>query len=395
MPTIETDAQWRLQLPENFMLRRHLPVGGSYWLSERDGDLLLLPRIPDLRKLYVECTTVCNLRCRTCMRNAWEDGEGTLSMATFGRLPAGLDALPELRRVVFAGYGEPLCHPHILDMVRAVRERGLEVTIASNGLLVDLALARELVALGVDRLVLSMDGARPETYAGLRGAALAQVIDGIGFLNEAKARAGSLRPTLAIEFVALRSNVEELGELARLAARLDASCVVVSHPLAHSEEMYAQALYGHAPARSWGPGGWPVHSGDWVTWGTLDLPRMHWGAERRCRFVGDRAAVLGWDGGVSPCYALSHTYSYLALDGVRKRVSRYVVGRLGTWSLAQIWTSEEYARFRSEVRGFHFPSCPDCDLRATCDLRQRNEGCWGWNPSCADCLWAQDIVRCP
>ena len=33
-----------------------------------------------------------------------------------------------------------------------------------------------------------------------------------------------------------------------------------------------------------------------------------------------------------------------------------------------------------------FPSCPDCDLRDTCDLRKLNEGCWGWNPSCADCL---------
>ena len=28
-------------------------------------------------------------------------------------------------------------------------------------------------------------------------------------------------------------------------------------------------------------------------------------------------------------------------------------------------------------------------------LRQDNQGCWGPNPSCADCLWAQDIVRCP
>ncbi len=24
-----------------------------------------------------------------------------------------------------------------------------------------------------------------------------------------------------------------------------------------------------------------------------------------------------------------------------------------------------------------------------------NDGCWGWCPSCADCLWAQVIVPCP
>ncbi|MEW5719342.1 MAG: SPASM domain-containing protein, partial [Chloroflexota bacterium] len=79
----------------------------------------------------------------------------------------------------------------------------------------------------------------------------------------------------------------------------------------------------------------------------------------------------------------------------QKQVARYVLGDVGAQSLAEVWMTENYVRFRSEVRGFHFPSCPDCDLRETCDLRGRNEGCWGWNPSCADCLWAQDIVRCP
>jgi radical SAM protein with 4Fe4S-binding SPASM domain len=104
---------------------------------------------------------------------------------------------------------------------------------------------------------------------------------------------------------------------------------------------------------------------------------------------------VGWDGGVAPCYALSHNYSYFAIDGRKKQVSRYLLGNVNEQPLAETWISEEYMRFRGEVRGFHFPSCPNCDLRESCDLRERNEGCWGWNPSCADCLWAQDIVRCP
>jgi len=122
---------------------------------------------------------------------------------------------------------------------------------------------------------------------------------------------------------------------------------------------------------------------------------MHWGASRRCRFIHDHAIVVGWDGGVSPCYALSHNYSYYTIDGMKKQVSRYILGNTNEQSLFDIWTSEEYMRFRSEVKAFHFPSCPDCDLRDSCDLREQNHGCWGWNPSCADCLWAQDIIRCP
>ncbi|HNS38007.1 MAG TPA: SPASM domain-containing protein, partial [Anaerolineaceae bacterium] len=165
--------------------------------------------------------------------------------------------------------------------------------------------------------------------------------------------------------------------------------------LPYTEDMRAEMLYGYDPQPSLAAVNWPVHTGAWVTWGALELPRMHWGAERRCRFVQDRSIVVGWDGSVTPCYALSHNYSYFAIDGIHKQVERYILGNVVNQSLAEIWMSEDYVRFRSEVRSFHFPSCPNCDLRETCDLRQRNEGCWGWNPSCADCLWAQDIVRCP
>jgi tungsten cofactor oxidoreducase radical SAM maturase len=288
-----------------------------------------------------------------------------------------------------------MTHPNILEMIQKVRERDLNVTLGSNGLLLSAEMARELVRLGVDRLIVSVDGVKQETYADIRGATLSQVLNNIRGLNEAKSQLGSLTPALGIEFVVLQSNVSELPELTRLASRLNAARVLVSNVLPYTEEMRNEILYGYEPRPPFSAGGWPVKADAWVMWGTLELPRMHWGAERRCRFVQDRAGVVGWDGGVSPCYALSHNYNYFTVDGRKKQVSRYVLGNVNEQPLAEIWMSEEYVRFRSEVRGFYFPSCPDCDLRENCDLRERNEGCWGLNPSCADCLWAQDIIRCP
>jgi len=392
---VTADTEGRLVLPDAFLLRRHIAPSAEYWLDEREGDLILHPRLPDARKLYVEPTTVCNLACRTCIRNVWEDPETDMSMDTFAALMNGLEGLPHLQRVIFTGFGEPLAHPHILDMIQRVRERELAVTVGSNGLLLDARMSRELVRLGVDRLVVSVDGMTSETYASVRGAMISDVLDNIRALNEAKQGMNSLFPALGIEFVALKSNIAELADLSNLAKRLGAARVLVSNVLAYTEDMRGEILYGHEPQPPFSAVGWPVTLGAWVTWGTLELPRMHWGAERRCRFVQDRALVVGWDGGVAPCYALSHTYSYFAIDGKKKQVSRYVLGNVNEQPPAEIWMSEEYVRFRSEVRGFHFPSCPDCDLRETCDLRERNEGCWGCNPSCADCLWAQDIVRCP
>lgn len=392
---VSADSKGRLLLPDAFLQRRHIGANAEYWLDKREGDIILHPRVPDARKLYVEPTTICNLACRTCIRNVWEDDQADMTMETFGALMEGLDGLSSLERVIFTGFGEPLAHPHILDMIQAVRERGIAVSVGSNGLLLDPRMSRELVRLGVDRLVVSVDGVKAETYAGVRGAMLSAVLDNIRALNEAKQQMNSLFPALGIEFVALRRNVAELGDLTGLAMRMGAARVLVSNVLPYTEDMRGEILYGHEPQPPFSAGGWPVKLGAWVTWGNLELPRMHWGAERRCRFVQDRSLVVGWDGSVAPCYALSHNYSYFAIDGRQKQVTRYVLGNANQQPLDEIWMSEEYVRFRSAVRAFHFPSCPDCDLRETCDLRERNEGCWGWNPSCADCLWAQDIVRCP
>lgn len=395
MPLVSMDAEGRLVLPADFRQRRHMAGENHFWVDERDGDLILHPRRPDARKLYLEPTTGCNLQCRTCIRNVWEDPIQPMSMDTFRQVVEGLDQLPNVQRVVFTGFGEPLTHPHILDMIQAIREKQIDVTLGTNGLLMDRPISEALIRLGVDRVVVSVDGVRPETYAGVRGAMLAGVLENIRQLAEAKSRLGSLTPALGIEFVALKSNVSELAGLSGLASRLGAARVLVSNVLPYTEEMRAEILYGYEPRPPFTAGGWPVKADAWVMWGTLELPRMHWGAERRCRFVHDKAMVIGWDGGVSPCYALSHTYTYFAVDGRQKQVSRYLLGNVNQASPADMWMSEDYVRFRSEVRAFHFPSCPDCDLRETCDLRERNEGCWGWNPSCADCLWAQDIVRCP
>jgi len=383
-----------IQVPGE-VLHRRSAVNGEFWLEAHDGGLLLLPRLADLRKLYVEPTTACNLSCRTCARQNWSDPDAWMDIGVFQRLIEQTAELPMLRRIEFCGIGEPLTHPDLLDMIRMARERALAVTVSSNGLLLNKAICEELVGLRVDRLVLSLDGVEPRTYEDIRGIPIADVLANARLLKKAKEERGSLLPALEIEFVAMRRNARELPDLARLASELGATRILVSNVLAHTEEMYEQILYGYGPRGASALPGWPVQTGAWVVWGTFDLPRMHWGAERRCRFVQDSAAVIGWDGGVSPCYALAHNYDYLALDGRRKKVSRYLQGRIPYQSLLEIWTSEEYARFRSEVKNFRFPSCPDCELRATCDLREQNKGCWGWNPSCADCLYAQDIVRCP
>ena len=395
MPKLTPDEHGRFHLPADFLTRRRLDPQAEYWLDERDGDLILHPCRPDVRKLYIEVTTACNLNCQTCIRHSWVDPSAHMKRETFERILADLPAFPALDQVVLTSFGEPLVHPRILEIIEKLRERGLMVTLGTNGLLLDDRIARELVRLGVSQVVVSIDGIQPDTYADVRGAQLAEVLENIQRLNEAKRQAGAVQPTLGVEFVAMKSNVAELDSLAELAGRLGVARAVVSNVLPYTAEMNAEKLYGYEPIAPLKSGGWPVRSDAWMKWGITELPRMHWGGEPHCRFVHDYAIVIGWDGGVSPCYALSHSYHYYTIDGIEKEVRRHTFGNVHQSSLADIWMSEEYTRYRSAVRAFHFPSCPDCDLRETCDLRLENNACWGPNPSCADCLWAQDIVRCP
>ncbi len=395
MPKVVVGENGLFRLLNDSRKWNRLPPGTECWVEQTDETIVLLPRLPDIRKLYVEPTTDCNLNCRTCVRNAWQDPTAYMTRETFQRLMAQSESLPNLKTMIFGGIGEPLIHPEILDMIHLASERGLQITVTTNGLLLDRAMASELIKMKLKRIVVSLDGVNPDTYKHVRGTTISQVLENIRSFNDVRLSLGSLLPAVEIEFVALKSNVEELRDLPDLARQLAATRLLVSNVLAHTEEMREEVLYGYEPQTPLPANGWPVKLDAWVLWGTPDLPRMHWGAEQRCRFIQDKATVIGWDGSVVPCYALCHNYSYYAVDGKQKQVSRYPLGNINQRSLTEIWTSEDYCRFRNEVRNFNFPSCPDCDLRETCDLRERNEGCWGWNPSCADCLYAQDIVRCP
>ncbi len=395
MTDITPNLKGEILIPDGFFQRRRLDPQTSFWLDEREGDLILYPRLPDARKLYIEVTTACNLTCHTCIRNSWSDPSAHMADVTFERILESIRNLPNLERVIFTSFGEPLVNPKLFSMIEAVRGLDLDVTLGSNGVLLSDQVSRKLIQLGVDQLVVSIDGGKPETYEGVRGTQLSLIIKNLEAFNRVKNELGVIKPTLAVEFVAMRSNQDELMEVLNLASELNAARLIVSNVLPYTEDMNDEKLYGYGPKEPLNTGSWPVKSDAWIRWGVIETPRMFWGAERRCRFVQDKSLVVSWDGTVTPCYAYSHSYQYYAIDGVLKNVERYSLGNVNEQLLDEIWMSEEYTRFRSNVRAFHFPSCPDCDLRETCDLRQKNEGCWGPNPSCADCLWAQDIVRCP
>lgn len=65
--------------------------------------------------------------------------------------------------------GEPLLHKQIVDMIKFAKRKGvIEVLLNTNGLLLTPELITKLATSGLDWLIVSVDGVKPETYAKIR-----------------------------------------------------------------------------------------------------------------------------------------------------------------------------------------------------------------------------------
>src|SRR4051794_14382717 len=169
--------------------------------------------------LQLEVTSACNLACAMCLvsyREPVNRAAGAMPMELFRRL---VDGTPGLARLTLQGLGEPLLQPHLLDMVSYAKGRGIEVGFNTNGMLLTRARADRLVALGLDWLHVSLDGATAATYESIRSRAdFARVGGNLQQLQEAKRAAASDRPRVRVGFVAMRRNVRELPDLVGLLA---------------------------------------------------------------------------------------------------------------------------------------------------------------------------------
>ena len=193
-----------------------------------------------LGRLYIEPTNRCNLDCRTCMRQGWEEGLGFMDSPLFAEILSGLRAFPRAPGIFFGGYGEPLSHPRIADMVALAKAAGGEVELISNGILLDAAMADRLVAAGLDRLWVSVDGASPASYADVRlGDHLPEIIANLESLRQRKSGI-----ELGISFVAMRRNIADLPAVLDLAAKLGAGRFSLSNVEPYTTDMEREVLYG-------------------------------------------------------------------------------------------------------------------------------------------------------
>ncbi|MFN3308490.1 MAG: radical SAM protein [Anaerolineales bacterium] len=387
--------------------------GETLRIQENGDRLEVLPSISHLRKLYIEATNLCNLDCVMCIRRIWEEQTGYMEESVFRQVLEGLEAFSPPPTVFFGGFGEPLAHPHIVEMVAAAKKTGARVELITNATLLNPQRSKQLIQAGLDQLWISLDGIHPESYADIRlGAELSKVLANIETFQRLRPAAHLPHPQIGIVFVAMQRNLADLPELYRWHRRLGAQQVLVTNVLPYTVEMLRESLYAralHEPlyiASQWVPLlDFPriefnsltvepfvetLRSGFNTSWGGVNLSS----ASDWCPFIQRRSVSIAWHGGVSPCLPLLHDYtSYLAED--RPRFSKaYFVGSLRERPLLELWEDAAYTAFREKVQRFDFAPCAVC---GGCELSLENqEDCYGNTfPTCGGCLYAQGIVRCP
>ena len=136
------DEEGRLVLPPEVVASYGLKPGASVGIDRIENGLSLRRPVTHLARVYVEPTNQCNLACRTCVRNTWDEPVGQMADATFGRIIDGLRAFSPSPMVFFGGFGEPLSHPHIVDMVDQAKRAGSWVELITNGTLLNQDLSR-------------------------------------------------------------------------------------------------------------------------------------------------------------------------------------------------------------------------------------------------------------
>jgi MoaA/NifB/PqqE/SkfB family radical SAM enzyme len=174
----------------------------------------ILPRV-----VFIEVTNRCNLLCETCPRTYLT--REPLKTLSFDEFVFIAEQFPEMRRATLHGIGEPLLNQELPRMIRCLKERRVQVLFNSNGTLLTPRWQEELVHSDLDEFRCSIDGARAETYARIRGADVFHKIEeGLAGLAETKARLKADKPRISIWCVATKENLSELPDLVRLAARL-------------------------------------------------------------------------------------------------------------------------------------------------------------------------------
>lgn len=171
--------------------------------------------------ISIEPTTACNLGCPECPSGlkAFSRPTGKLQLETNRNLLQQLHK--ELTYINYYFQGEPFLNPDFLKFVIDAKKFNIYTATSTNAHFLNKEKASDIVASGLDRLIISIDGLTQETYESYRvHGQLSKVIEGSKNIVEAKKSANSKTPHLIFQFLVVKPNEHEVSSVFKLAKDL-------------------------------------------------------------------------------------------------------------------------------------------------------------------------------
>lgn len=289
-------------------LRNRFDIARSYLL--RRTRLEALPF-----ELQIGITNRCNLNCVFCPHRFSKRPQGVISLELLDHLLA--QAAPYVDTVDLSFDGEPFIHPRWVECVQTCHRHAIYPMLETNALLMDEALAREVLSVGLGSITFSIDAATRDTYAELKpgGDYDRMVVNVERFLK--LARREKKRPYIQLQFVRTPENT-------------------------HEAELFL---------RQWkGKGADVVHIKPMLNFAGSCGPRPAHPAKRPCLFLWS-SLTINWDGTVPLCC--------LEIEG------RTLMGDATSESLLKIADNEAFQavrRLHATGRYIDHPICRNCDV---------------------------------
>ena len=163
---------------------------------------------------YMEPTLFCNLRCPACPTGL------RLGLRPSVSIDEELfkSAIDEVGDYIFTlnlyNWGEPLLHKKTPEFIRYAKAKDIQIQLSTNlSFKLTDAYVENLVKSGLDRLIVSIDGASAETYERYRvGGDFNLVLENMRRIRETRERLGVQTPKIVWQFLVFKHNEHEIEQ---------------------------------------------------------------------------------------------------------------------------------------------------------------------------------------
>ncbi len=269
--------------------------------------------------IMIEPTNICNLRCPMC-----PSGNGTLKRAKgymdFELYKKVIDEVSEYAfMLILWNQGEPFLNKDMVKMIKYAHSKRLYTLVSTNANI--LPPAEEIVDSGLDRLIVSLDGASQETYNQYRiNGEIDKVKENVRKLVEAKKKKKSIFPKILWQFIVMKHNEHEIESIRNLAKELGVDSLSLKTVQIYEKDDIKNFLPENPKYRRYKISG--------------DDFELKFGIKNRCRRIWDQP-VINWNGEMAVC----------CFD---KDID-YPVGNVKTNSVKSIFKNEKFQKMRNTI----------------------------------------------